>query len=93
MDMANYISWKKGYISKEKILSAHKVFKTIWEGYSIDSINLDDLVSAMGKDKKNENGNLGLILTKGWGRMFKDLTPPDDTFMSWMNEYMKTYHK
>jgi len=92
MDMANFISFKKGYITKDQVQMAHEVFKTIWEGYSIDDINLDELISAMGKDKKNENGNLGLILTKGWGEMFKDLTPPDETFMAWMNEYMKTYH-
>lgn len=93
MDMANFISWKKGYISRDEMLSARKVFQSIWEGYSIDVIDLDELLNAMEKDKKNENGKLGLILTKGWGSMFKDLTEPDETFIDWMNEYMNNYHK
>jgi len=93
MDMANYISMKKGYISSEDVVRAHSVFKIIWEGYSISELNLDQLYKAMEKDKKNENGKFGLILTKGWGKMFKDLTQPDDLFKGWMEEYMNTYHK
>ena len=46
----------------------------------------------MENDKKNENGKLGLILTKGWGNMFKDLTLADQEFIEWMEEYMKAYH-
>lgn len=93
MDMANFISWKKGYIEKEDMLRAQNVFKTIWKGYSIDNISLSELIGAMEKDKKNENGKLGLILTKGWGNMFKDLTDPDEVFVNWMNEYMGIYHR
>lgn len=92
MDMANFISWKKGYISLNELQEARKVFQSIWEGYSINDIQLDDLLKAMEKDKKNEDGKFGLILTKGWGKMFKDLTEPDERFISWMNEYMNNYH-
>ncbi|MBO6546933.1 MAG: hypothetical protein JJ932_15970 [Balneolaceae bacterium] len=93
MDMANYISMKKGYISNEEVKRAHNVFKVIWEGYSISNLNLDELFKAMEKDKKNENGEFGLILTKGWGKMFKDLTEPDKLFKGWMEEYMNAYHR
>lgn len=89
MDMANFISMKKGYISMEDFLQAQQVFRTIREGYSIQDISTEELLAAMAKDKKNENGNIGLILTKGWGRMFRDLTKPDNTLISWMNEYLK----
>lgn len=91
MDMANFISVKKGYIEQKDFEYANNIFKQIWKGYSIDGLNLKALLSAMGKDKKNENGRLGLILTKGWGRMFKDLTEPDEVFISWMKEYLKTH--
>lgn len=93
MDMANYISWKKEYISYADFERARSVFQIIWKGYSIQDINLDDLLNAMQKDKKNQDGKLGLILTKGWGKMFKDLTEPNDSFMSWMEEYMNTFHR
>lgn len=93
MDMANYISYKKNYITFDDFKSARSIFQTIWKGYSIEDIEIEALLNAMQKDKKNENGKLGLILTKGWGNMFKDLTDPDDTFVSWMNEYVEKFHK
>lgn len=92
MDMANFISMKKGYITNSEVEQAHKVFEVIWKGYSISDLDLDQLFKAMEKDKKNENGSFGLILTKGWGKMFKDLTEPNDQFKEWMIEYMNTYH-
>jgi 3-dehydroquinate synthase len=91
MDMANYISWKKGYITENEFEFGHEIFNEIWKGYSIKEIKLDALLTAMGKDKKNENGSIGLILTKGWGAMFRDLTPPDEVFMNWMSEYMNLF--
>ena len=91
MDIANYISMKKGYISISEFTRAHQVFKTIWSGYAIKNISIQELLKAMEKDKKNENGKLGLILTKGWGKMFKDLTSADEEFVAWLNEYMKEY--
>lgn len=93
MDMANFISLKKEYISNADFERARAVFQIIWKGYSIKEINLDDLLNAMQKDKKNQDGKLGLILTKGWGKMFKDLTEPNKTFMTWMQEYMDKFHK
>lgn len=89
MDMANFISMKKGYIIMEDYLEAQKVFRRIREGYTLRDISTEDLLSAMAKDKKNENGNIGLILTRGWGRMFRDLTKPDNTLVAWINEYLK----
>lgn len=91
MDMANFVSAKKGYISLEDFNRAHLIFNTIWKGYSIKPISINGLLKAMEKDKKNENGKLGLILSKGWGNMFRDLTLPDEEFIGWMEEYMKLY--
>lgn len=90
MDMANYISYKKGYISNADLQRGKKIFRDICYGYSIDDISIQDLINAMGKDKKNENGKLGLILTKGWGNMFRDFTEPDEIFRNWMQEYFDT---
>lgn len=92
MDMANYVSVQKGYISKDEFLEGHNVFSTIWKGYSISGIDLELLNAAMTKDKKNQDGKLGLILTKGWGKMFKDLTENNNTFKGWMIDYMNSYH-
>ena len=91
MDMANFISMKKGYITISEFIRAHQIFKNIWNGYTIKNISILELLKAMEKDKKNENGKLGLILTKGWGKMFRDLTNADDEFVAWLDEYMKDY--
>ena len=91
MDMANFVSWKKGYISIEVYQRARNVYQKIWEDYDISNIDISELISAMEKDKKNERGKLGLILTKGWGKMFKDLTEPNDLFKSWMEDYINNY--
>lgn len=93
MDMANYISLMKGYISQTEFDFAHAVFSEIWKGYSIKDLNIGTLIKAMEKDKKNENGKLGLILTKGWGYMFKELTEPNQVFSDWMDKYMARYHR
>lgn len=91
MDMANFVSMKKGYIDILEFTRAHQVFKNIWHGYSIKDIKVQELIKAMEKDKKNENGQLGLILTKGWGKMFKDLTSVNDEFVQWINAYITEY--
>lgn len=87
MDMANYISYKKGYISNTLMQRARNIFRDIYSGYSINEIEISNLINVMGKDKKNQNGKLGLILTKGWGNMFRDFTEPDEMFQNWMKEY------
>lgn len=91
MDMSNFISVKKGYITIEDFNRAHLIFNTIWKGYSIKHLSINALLKAMEKDKKNENGKLGLILSKGWGNMFRDLTLPDQEFIGWLEEYMKSF--
>jgi 3-dehydroquinate synthase len=90
MDMANFISYKKGYISDDLFQQARKILKEICEGYSIANIEIEDLISLMMKDKKNENGKIGFILTMGWGNMFRDLTYPDDGFKNWLHEYFES---
>jgi len=93
MDMANYISYKKQYIAESDFDSAHEMYAQIWKGFSISNLSLDNMLDAMLRDKKNVAGKLGLILTKGWGKMFKDLTPPDETFLGWMQEYFRRYER
>jgi 3-dehydroquinate synthase len=92
MDMANFVSVQKGYIQQSDFERAHRVFSVIWEGYDIRNLKLDKLLTSMNKDKKNQDGKLGLVLTKGWGTMFRDLTLPDETFLTWMRSYLTTYH-
>lgn len=89
MDLSNFVSMKKGYISSEIRQNSRELFEKIWEGYSeqVKGLNIDEYLLALSKDKKNKGTLLGLILKKGYGKVFKDFTENDSTFKSWMIEY------
>lgn len=93
MDMSNFVSMKKGYIREADFIHMRELFTQIWSEYSIAELEVDALIDALKKDKKNVDNQLGLILNKGCGHVFKDLTYPDETFRNWMIEYMNLYHK
>lgn len=90
MDMANFVSVKLGYISEDIRRNIRDLLKQIWEGASITDISLDKFTVALSKDKKNVGKTLGLILNKGYGKIFKDLRPMDDQFVGWLREYFDT---
>ena len=91
MDMSNFISLKKGYITNEVRLNSRELFQKIWKGYEkkVKNLNLDEFLNALSKDKKNKGPLLGLILNKGYGKVFKDFTPNDNEFKSWVREYFQ----
>ena len=91
MDMANFISMKKGYISSEIRENSKELFEKIWFGHSEKVKNLDVKIflNALSKDKKNKGDLLGLILKKGYGNVFKDFTKNDEVFKLWITEYFK----
>jgi 3-dehydroquinate synthase len=87
IDMANYISVKMGYISAEIRNDIREVAKYFWKGFSIDNIDINMFIKALSKDKKNVGAKLGLILNKGYGKIFKDIVDSDNNFKSWIKEY------
>jgi 3-dehydroquinate synthase len=93
MDMSNFMSVKYGYLTNEKRLEIRTMLEPIWQGYSILSINTADLENALRKDKKNKGNLLGLILSKGPGKTFKEFKPLDAEFSSWLKEYFTTEFK
>ena len=89
MDMSNFVSMKKGYITKEIRQNSRDLFEKIWSGYTdqVKGLEIDSYLVALSKDKKNEGTFLGLILNTGYGKVFKDFTRNDVKFKSWMEEY------
>ena len=89
MDMSNYVSMKKGYITSETRQNSRELFEKIWEGYAdrVKVLDIDTYLNALSKDKKNKGPLLGLILKKGYGKVFKDFTENDEVFREWMIEY------
>tara|TARA_B100002052_G_C15870769_1_gene594574 strand:+ start:1415 stop:2500 length:1086 start_codon:yes stop_codon:yes gene_type:complete len=91
MDIANFVSLKKGYISKEIHNNSRELFEKIWDGYEsiVKKLSVDEFILALSKDKKNKGDQLGLILKRDYGKVFKDFTANDKLFKSWIEEYFK----
>ena len=89
MDMSNFISMKKGYITAELRQNSRELFEKIWDGYAdqVRNLDIDTYLNALSKDKKNKGPLLGLILNKGYGKVFKDFTENDNVFRDWIREY------
>lgn len=87
MDMANFISVKMGFISEDIRNEIRIVTESIWQGHTINDIDLHLFKKALSKDKKNVGTKLGLILNKGYGNIFKNVMDADSAFDSWIEEY------
>ena len=88
--MSNFVSMKKGYITSEVRQNSRELFEKIWVGICGPSKkigHIDTYLVALSKDKKNKGPLLGLILNKGYGKVFKDFTENDMIFRSWIVEY------
>lgn len=77
MDIANFISYKLGYIDITLYKRIKETLRTIFTHLTMPSSL--DMVEYLKKDKKNTNDQLTCILTKGPGRMF--LTKIDYTYI------------
>ena len=89
MDIANFISVKMGFIPIEIRTEVREITEYIWSGYSIKGIDVSVFKKALSKDKKNVGAKLGLILNKGYGKIFKNFTEADEEFTGWLEEYFK----
>jgi len=89
MDIANYLSVKMGYLNESIREDIKLVILPIIHNYSIKEIDLQLFLNALSKDKKNEGKKLGLILIKGLGEIFKNITIVDDQFVGWLKEYFE----
>lgn len=87
MDMANFISVKKKYLSMRIRLEIRELLEKIWSGFNINHLNVEHFAIALSKDKKNVGNELRLILCKDYGKVFKTSQILDNEFKSWLKEY------
>tara|TARA_B110000444_G_C18852044_1_gene606626 strand:- start:23811 stop:24887 length:1077 start_codon:yes stop_codon:yes gene_type:complete len=90
MDIANFISVKKGYLSISVRNEIRGLLVQIWDGFNIKSISIEKFIQALSRDKKNVGEELRLILCKGYGEVFKDPQIKDEAFKGWLKEYFET---
>ena len=87
MDMANFISVKMGLLDVSVRNEIRQITKYVWEGHSLHGIDTQLFIKALSKDKKNVGKQLGLILNKGYGKIFKHMMDSDQQFKIWIDEY------
>jgi 3-dehydroquinate synthase len=79
IDLANLVSVHHGLLPMSERNRLRKACQIVFDGSALPEIDLDRYLTAVRKDKKNVGNQLGLILTRGVGNMFKQLTDLDDT--------------
>ncbi|CAA6678749.1 MULTISPECIES: 3-dehydroquinate synthase [unclassified Lentimonas] len=77
IDLANLVSESFGLITMEDRNRYRKACEIVFDGHPVPEVNIDKYLSAIRKDKKNVGTQLGLILTRGAGDMFKRLSDLD----------------
>ena len=84
MDIANYISYRKKYITLDVFENIQKNLVMIYKNITLPDI--DKLIRALEKDKKNISNKLNCVLTKGPGNMFLEEVEYKH-IIQYLNEY------
>ena len=93
MNLSNYLSMKKNYISQETFFKMRNLLKSIYINNPIHNINIEKYINFLKKDKKNINKNIRCILTKGVGEMFIDEIKINKKLHNDLNNYFNASHE
>ena len=87
MDIANYISMKKGYIDENIYKEINYIIKGLCHNVEHDKFDVNEFVEALKKDKKNISSDIMCVLTKGVGNMFLEEIDID-SMVGYLTEYI-----
>lgn len=93
MDLANYISLKKGMMTDAQFNEMHTILIKNIPPFRLTAANLPEYCEALGRDKKNKGSLLGCILSRGAGKVEKVFLEMDEPFKQLLLEYSSTYGK
>lgn len=71
MDLANLVSVNLGLVSTSFRNEVRSFLAKVWIDTPLPEIDFEKFLRALSKDKKNEGSETKVILTKGYGEMFK----------------------
>lgn len=91
MDLANFISLKRGLLKLNDFEKMHKILIKNIPFFIIDISNIELYCSALAKDKKNKDNLLGCILSKGAGKVEKKFIDIDNSLKEQILNYFITY--
>lgn len=93
MDMANRIASLRGLVSEQHYLRMHPVLRKNYAPYAKTAIPLDDLLSALLKDKKNTSTKLVLIFPVGENATIQRVEViSDETFRKQCQQFISEMH-
>jgi len=92
MDLANYLSYQSGVLSKEHFDLMHAQLAVNFPDYDFSLCNLDSYFDALSSDKKNIGNTLGCILSEGPGALVRMQLSFDDTLKENIRVYFKQYN-
>ena len=95
IDLANLISVNRGFIKMDVRNEVRDILAEIVKVFALPKINTEAYIGALKKDKKNTDGILNPILTKGLGRMFQTSLILDGELINLIAEFfvLKLYEK
>lgn len=93
MDMANRIASLRGLLTEQHYLRMHPVLRKNYASYAKTLIPLDDMLSALMKDKKNTTTKLVLIFPVGDNAAIQRVeVAPDEIFVSQCQQFIGEMH-
>jgi 3-dehydroquinate synthetase len=87
MDIANYLSQKMDYMTKETFNAMHTILAKNFPKFDMRKYNIENYFAALARDKKNIGNNLICILAKKPGELFKIQIPFGDNLKRTINSY------
>lgn len=91
MDIANFVATELGVSSISHFERMHKVLNKNCKTYRHVSINVDSLLNALSKDKKNSSSQLRLILPDKSGRIGIGLYDNSERLKKSLEKYFEIY--
>ena len=87
MDIANYISLRLAMLPQKSYKLMRKALEKNYPEFRLGKEQVEPLLVALSKDKKNIDQDLSLILTKGPGEMLKMKLPMDKSLKGYLKDY------
>lgn len=91
MDIANYVSFKKGLLSKRSFNNMRKILLKNYPDFNFKEEQKKDFFTALSHDKKNIGSELTAILTKGPGKMEKIIMEFDSNLIKIIDSFFQDF--
>lgn len=87
MDIANYISEKKGILDGSVRRKIRKTLELFWVNGELGGFDINTFMIHLKRDKKNRDNKLGIILCSGFGKLSKYYIDADEKLFRMLSLY------